>query len=135
MGDLKSNQNVNVVEYDNFTAKTDKAKADLYAKMLQDTMRQSKPRNYAEAQKTAKINRESKNFLSDRRNLFKDRPRPIFIRKSEINRHLSNKSNTAPGPDNLTYKILRNLPDCMKSYLALLITSSINNGHTPANLF
>ena len=132
-GDSKSNQNVSVVEYDNFIAKTDKAKADLYAKMLQDTMRQPKPRNYAEAQKTAKINRESKNFLSDRRNLFKDRPRPIFIRKSEINRHLSNKSNTAPGPDNLTYKILRNLPDCMKSYLALLITSSINNGHTPAN--
>ena len=38
---------------------------------------------------------------------------------------------SSPGPENFSYNILKRLPNCLKAYICLLITSSINNSYVP----
>ena len=38
---------------------------------------------------------------------------------------------SSPGPDKISYNILKMLSKCLKAYICLLITSSINNSYVP----
>ena len=38
---------------------------------------------------------------------------------------------SSPGPDKISYNILKRLPKCLTAYICLLITSSINNSYVP----
>ena len=38
---------------------------------------------------------------------------------------------SSPGPDKISYNVLKRLPKCLKAYICLLITSSINNSYIP----
>ena len=38
---------------------------------------------------------------------------------------------SSPGPDKISFNILKRLPKCLKAYICLLITSSINNSYVP----
>ena len=53
------------------------------------------------------------------------------VHSGEIEEMLRLKKNTSPGDDKITYQMLKNLPQKMKTALALLITCSLQLGHVP----
>ena len=112
------------------TASNDYEKSNMFAQMLQNTMVHSKPKDDRDRLKTHQVDTAVEAFINKKQI---PRSRPYIVTRSEIDRHLARFSASAPGPDKVTYKILKNLPVCVKSYLALIITSSVNNGVVPSN--
>lgn len=118
------------INYLGKTASNDYEKSNMFAQMLQNTMVHSKPKDDRDRLKTHQVDTAVEAFINKKQI---PRSRPYIVTRSEIDRHLARFSASAPGPDKVTYKILKNLPVCVKSYLALIITSSINNGVVPSN--
>ena len=75
-----------------------------------------------------KVENETNTFLQ-----CKDmKPKTYCIFKvDDYNEILNKKRTSSPGPDKISHNILKRLPKCLKAYICLLITSSINNSYVP----
>ena len=54
-----------------------------------------------------------------------------IIKLDDYKKFLNKTRRSSPGPDKISYNILKRLPKCLKAYICLLITSSINNSYVP----
>ena len=54
-----------------------------------------------------------------------------IIKVDDYEEILNKTRRSSPGPDKISYNILKRLPKCLKAYICLLITSSINNSYVP----
>ena len=74
------------------------------------------------------IENETKMFLKYKNT----EPNNYCIIKVDYYEEILNKTRkSSPGPDKISYNILKRLPKCLKAYICLLITSSINNSYIP----
>ena len=55
----------------------------------------------------------------------------FFIKIDDYEEILNKTRRSSPGPEKISYNILKRLPKCLKAYICLLITSSINNSYVP----
>ena len=54
-----------------------------------------------------------------------------IIKVDDYEETLNKTRRSSPGPDKISCNILKRLPKCLKAYVCLLITSSINNSYVP----
>ena len=54
-----------------------------------------------------------------------------IIKVDDYEESLNKTRRSSPGPDKISYNILKSLPKCLKAYICLLITSSINSSYVP----
>ena len=54
-----------------------------------------------------------------------------IIKLDDYEEILNKRRRSSPGPDKISYIILKRFPKCLKAYICLLITSSINNSYVP----
>ena len=74
-----------------------------------------------------KIENETKIFLKYKNT----EPKHYCIIKVNYYEETLNKTRSSPGPDKISYNILKRLPKSLIAYICLLITSSINNSYVP----
>ena len=54
-----------------------------------------------------------------------------IIKVDDYEEILNKRRLSSPGPDKISCNILKRLPKCLKAYICLLVTSSINNSYVP----
>ena len=75
-----------------------------------------------------KVENEKKMFLKYENT----EPNNYCIIKVDDYEEILNKTRrSSPETDKISYNILKRLPKCLKAYICLLITSSINNSNVP----
>ena len=116
------------VSYKQLRAKTDIEKCEIFKTLLQDTMKDHIYENLELNENFEKVENETKMSLQYE-NI---EPNNYCIIKVEDYDEILNKTRkSSPGPDKISYNILKRLPKCVKAYICLLITSSINNSYEP----
>ena len=55
----------------------------------------------------------------------------IFLKVEEFKEILKNTSKLCPGPDKISYQLLKALPKSIKALICIIISSSINNSYVP----
>ena len=54
-----------------------------------------------------------------------------FLNVEEFNKILKHTSKSCPGPDKISYQLLKALPKKIKAFICIIISCSINNFHVP----
>ena len=117
------------VSYKEHRAKSDIDKCKIYKSLLQDTMKDHTYENLELNEHFEKVENETKMFLQYKNT----EPNNYCIIKVDDYEEMFNKTKrSSPGPDKISYNILKRLPKSLKAYIYVLITSSINNSYVPA---
>lgn len=103
--------------------------AEIFAKLLKDSMRTKIDTTYIEQQETAEIEDNAKHKLQKQCETCDDER---FLTREQLEHILHDTNATSPGPDRLTYKVLSNLPMQLKSVLCLIINASIQYNVVPS---
>ena len=116
------------VSYKQIRAKTDIEKCKIFKTLLQDTMKDHIYKNLDLNEHFEKVENETKTFVQ-----YKNiEPNNYCIIKVDDYDEILNKTRrSSPGPDKISYNILKSLIKCFKAYICLLITSSINDFYVP----
>ena len=115
-------------EYKQLKAKTDIEKCEIFKTLLQDTMKDHTYKNLELNEQFEKVENETKMLLQYENT----EPNNYCILKvDDYEEILSKTRRSSPGPDKISYNILKRLPKCLKTYISLLITSSQNNSYVP----
>ena len=126
----KPNEFEQIVEvlYKQLRAKTDIENCEIFKTLLQDTMKDHIYENLELNEHFEKVKNETKMFLQYKNT----EPNNYCIKKKDDYEEILNKTRrSSPGPDKISHNILKRLPKCLKAYICLLITSSINNSFVP----
>ena len=127
-GDSKNQMKLNKVSYKQLRAKTDFEKCEIFKSLLHVTMKDHISENLELNEHFKKVENETKMFLQYKNT----EPNNYCIIKVDDYEEILNKTRrSSPGPDKISHNILKRLPKCLKAYICLLITSSINNSHVP----
>ena len=115
------------VSYKQLRANTDIEKSEIFKTLLQDTMKDHTYENLELNENFEKVENETKMFLK-----YENEPNNYCIIKvDDYEENLNKTRRSSPGPDKISYNILKRLPKCLEAYICLLINSSINNSYVP----
>ena len=116
------------VSYKQLRGKTDIEKCEIFKTLLQDTMKDHTYKNLELNEHFEKVENKTKMFLQYKNT----EPNNYCIIKVDDYEDILNKTRrSSPRPDKISYNILKRLPKCLKAYICLLKTSSINNSYVP----
>ena len=108
---------------------TDHEKCEMFKSLLSETMIEHQYENedlqkhFLETEQNTKclIETEPKELTAEK----------IFLKVEEFNEILKNTSKSCPGPDKISYQLLKALPKSIKALICIIISSSINNSYVP----
>ena len=108
---------------------TDHEKCEMFKSLLSETMIEHQYENedlhkhFLETEQNTKrlIETEPKEITAEK----------IFLKVEEFNEILKNTSKSCPGPDKISYQLLKALPKSIKALICISISSSINNSYVP----
>ena len=116
------------ISYKQIRAKTDTKKCEIFKTLLQDTMKDHIYQKLDLNEHFENVENETKTFLQYK-NI--EPNNYCIIKVDDYNEILNKTRRSCPGPDKINYNIMKRLPKCLKAYICLLITSSINNSYVP----
>ena len=116
------------VSYKQLRAKTYIANCKIFKTLQQDTMKDHIYKNLELNEHFEKVENGTKMSLR-----YKNiEPNNYCIIKVDDYDEILNKTRkSTPGLDKISFNILKRLPKCLKAYICLLVTSSINNSYVP----
>ena len=122
-------------EYPNLTYKdceavTEKEKSEMFKQLLKDTMKNHETDSSLISELCDNIENETEAIINTNEHT---EHRGIVVKTKEFDQILKETRKTCPGPNKICYKILEELPNNVKAFACLLISSSINNSFDPVN--
>ena len=116
------------VSYKQLREKTDIEKCKIFKILLQDTMKDHIYENLELNEPFEKVENETKLFLQYKNTELNNY---CIIKVCDYEEVLNKTRRSNPGPDKISYNILKGLPKFLNAYICLLITSSIINSYVP----
>ena len=116
------------VSYKQLRAKTDIEKCKIFKTLLQDTMKDHTYENLELNEYFERVKNHTKMFLKNKNSEINYY---CIIKVDDYEEVLNKTRRSSPRPDKISYNILKRLHKCLKAYICLLITTSINNSYVP----
>ena len=109
-------------------AVTNHEKCEMFKILLSETMKEHQDQNEDLERHFLKTEQKTKFLLKTDRN---ETTEDIFLSVEEFNNILKHTSKSSPGPDKISYRLLKALPKNIKAFICIIISCSIKNSYVP----
>ena len=100
----------------------------MFKSLLSETMKEHQYENEELQMHFLETDQNTKHLLeADPNEITEDN----FLNVEEFNKILKHTSKSCPGPDKISYQLLKALPKNIKSFICIIISCSINSSYVP----